>query len=56
MELKDHLYLGDAVYAANDGYMIALMLDDHRNPPKIWLESEVLEALFLYAKSRGFVK
>ena len=55
-EPNDPLYLGDAVYAQNDGYMIGLSLSDHRNPPVIWLEPRVLEALFLYAKSRELIK
>lgn len=56
VEPNDPLYLGDAVYAQNDGYMIGLSLNDHRNSPVVWLEPQVLEALILYAKSRKLIK
>lgn len=38
-------YIGDGVYAFFDGYMIGLSLGDHRNPPAVWLEPEVMDSL-----------
>jgi len=45
---RDKTYLGDSVYAVDDGYMVTLTTengyeDDPRN--KICLESDVIEAL-----------
>lgn len=54
-EINDPEYLGDAVYAQNDGYMVGLSLNDHRNAPLVWLEPNVLAALIKYAKSRGLI-
>ena len=50
------LYLGDAVYAriSEDLALIHLSLSDHRNPPVVALELEVLEMLILFAKAHGW--
>lgn len=50
-ELKDHQYLGDAVYASFDGYHIWLHVGAHNNPPVVALEPDVLVALNLYYAS-----
>lgn len=41
-------YLGDAVYAAFDGYLVVLRLHDPHDPeePTIYLEPNVVDALF----------
>lgn len=44
-------YIGDAVYACYDGYMIGLSLNHHEAEPLIWLESEMLEALERFVKT-----
>jgi hypothetical protein len=41
-------YLGDAVYATNDGHMVELRLNSHTAPVAIYLEPEVMEALINY--------
>ena len=48
-------YLGDAVYASNDGYQVWLHLNDHRSKALVALEPQVLMALFRYAEQHlGF--
>lgn len=51
-ELHEHEYLGDAVYASNDGWQIWLHLNNHESAPLIALEPEVLTALIRYAESK----
>jgi hypothetical protein len=46
--LGDETYLGDAVYASFDGYMIKLRTGDG-NAQVIYLESEVYAALCRFA-------
>lgn len=41
-------YLGDGVYASFDGYQILISVNDHRNPPAVALEPEVIESLIRY--------
>jgi len=48
-ETTDHQYLGDGVYASHDGYQIWLHVGDHRKPPVVALEPEVLHELNNYA-------
>ena len=51
MEVKDALYLGDAVYAVFDGYHIWLRLNSHDNTEgQIAIEPQVFELLSLFAK------
>lgn len=47
-DLRDHVYLGDAVYASFDGYLVWLHLNDHRTEPLIALEPAVFNALLDY--------
>jgi hypothetical protein len=48
-ELKEHTYLGDAVYAAHDGFHIWLWTDDGiKKSRPIALEPSVLKALLRY--------
>lgn len=49
MPLDNETYLGDAVYASFDGWQIRLRTGDGNNQI-IFLEPEVLERLFAYAK------
>lgn len=42
-------YLGDGVYATCANGQVELRLGDHRAPPIVYLESEVLAALAGYA-------
>lgn len=48
-------HLGDGVYVSNDGYSIAIAVNDHRNDPVVILEPQVMKALVEYAKQQGFV-
>lgn len=48
-------YLGDGVYASNDGYQIWLAANDPANDV-IALEPSVLEALIAYAQQIGMLK
>ena len=43
-------YLGDGLYAKFDGFQIALMVNDHRNEPVAYLDSQVMENLVEYIK------
>ena len=50
-EDKGWKYLGDGVYAKNDGFGIWLHANDHLNPTdKIYLEEQVYQALVSMAK------
>jgi hypothetical protein len=51
-DLHEHEYLGDAVYASNDGWQIWLHLNDHNSPAIVALEPKVLEALIRYAETK----
>ena len=53
VELQEETYLGDAVYASFDGWMILLRNGDGNNN-RIFLEPEVLTALFRFAKTHGY--
>ena len=49
--MKNKLYLGDSVYASNDGYNIQLTTEDGLSVrDTIFLEPFVFEALIAYAK------
>ena len=49
IEIKDKIYLGDAVYAGQDGYHIWLWTSDGVNETNhIALDPEVLDALAAY--------
>lgn len=43
-------YLGDGVYASFVAGQIALSVGDHRNPPVVFLEPEVLDHLIIFAR------
>lgn len=43
-------YLGDAVYANFDGNLIALTLNDHRNPALLYLDYDTWKALKAYGE------
>ena len=43
-------YIGDGVYVTDEGYAIALRVNDHRNEPVVCLEPDVLAALVRYAE------
>ena len=47
---REPIYLGDAVYASNDGYQVWLHLNSHDSAPLIALEPSVMYALVEYAK------
>ena len=50
----DPTYLGDGVYASNDGWHIWLHLGSHDSPPLIALEPAVINALLGYfIKTQG---
>lgn len=51
---EDNIYLGDGVYASNDGYQIWLAVNDHTNKV-VALESEVLLNLIKYAKGINII-
>ncbi len=48
------MYLGDGVYATNDGYQIWLAVNDHSNLV-VALETDVLRRLIEYAKSVNII-
>ena len=48
-------HLGDGVYVSNDGYSIAIAVNDPRKDPVVILEPSVMKALVEYAKQQGFV-
>lgn len=48
MSTKGETYLGDAVYASFDGWMIKLQANDHEQT--IYLEPQVYAALMHYAR------
>lgn len=43
--MNNPTYLGDAVYAAFDGFGIELRLNDHRGPCVVYLEPSTYNAL-----------
>ena len=44
-------YLGDGVYAINDGFGIWLHANDHKNPTdRVYLEPSVMQALIRFEK------
>ena len=45
---EDNTYLGDGVYASNDGYQIWLAVNHHENK-QVALEPQVMAALLAYA-------
>lgn len=53
--LENPVYLGDAVYASNDGYQVWLHLGSHTATPVLALEPKVLLALIAYANEQGFI-
>ena len=58
MEDKPYIeYIGDAVYAAFDGFGIELRANHHENPTdKIYLEPDVLVSLIRFAKHFKVIK
>jgi len=52
-DLKEHEYLGDAVYASNDGWHVWLHVGAHDVAPVVALEPQVLQALFKYVEKIG---
>ena len=46
----DDQYLGDGVYASFDGYHVILDLRGQDSTTKIFMDKEVLDALFRYKK------
>lgn len=57
MNLTNHKYLGDGVYASFDGYQIWLHVGSHTSDPVVALEPEVLKALNTYSQDlRGVTK
>lgn len=46
-------YLGDGVYATDDGYMIALTVGRGDRRETVYLEPAVLAALNSYARAKG---
>lgn len=55
MPAVSQVYLGDAVYASFDGWMIELKTGDGR-AQTIYLEPSVMQALAAYAKTCGVIK
>lgn len=53
--MQDPAYLGDAVYASHDGYLLWLSLNSHESEPLVGLEAGVLRALNNYAVKIGMV-
>lgn len=50
--MNDDVYLGDAVYASTDGYMIKLVANKgSANEHVIWLEPSVYDALVEYVNT-----
>ena len=45
-------YLGDAVYATFDGWMVELRLNSHTDPVAVYLEPAVMEKLIAYWQAR----
>lgn len=43
-------HIGDGVYVSDEGYAIALRVNDHRGNPVVLLEPDVLDALVRYAE------
>ena len=52
-EEKSMAYIGDAIYAKHMGNSIGLKLNDHRSETIVFLDTEVLQALVDFARSRG---
>lgn len=53
--MENHIYLGDGVYASNDGYQIWLAANHHEKKV-VALEPSVLIALINYAKAIGMIE
>ncbi len=49
-ELLPPDHMGDGVYIADQGYAIAISVNDHRNEPVVFLEPHVLKAIVSYSK------
>lgn len=45
---RDHL--GDGVYVYWNGYAVEISVNDHRNPPRVTLELEIIERLITFVK------
>ena len=45
MPEPDIIYLSDGGYAQFDGFHVALIVNDHRNEPVVYLDPGVMEAL-----------
>lgn len=54
--IDDITYIGDGVYMEIEYGQISLRVNDHRSPPVVYLEPEVLKNLIETAKTRGFIK
>ena len=47
-------YLGDGVYATDDGHQIELRLDHHEAPVVVYIDEEVWKALIHYGARMGW--
>lgn len=43
-------HLGDGVYVSFDGHQIAISVNDHRNPPVVYLEPGVMRNLIAFSQ------
>ncbi len=48
-------YVGDGVYASNDGWHVILETERENGTNQIYLEPEMLSLVMEYAKSIGFI-
>ena len=48
MDDKNLEYLGDGVYVRFNGYSFEISVNDHRNPPVVMMEDEVIDALVAF--------
>jgi hypothetical protein len=55
MGMIEPAYLGDAVYASFDGYHVELRVHDDRNPPAVFLDDVVCEALKQYMERAAII-
>lgn len=49
-------YFGDGVYADIEYGLIQIRVNDHKNEPVVYLDRDVLAALFEYAKKHNMIK
>lgn len=56
IDMKDREYLGDGVYVAYSGYDYQISVNDHRNPPVVYMTDSEIDALVRFReriKNRG---